>query len=321
VRDEIASFDPRSTRFRDWRSCFDLGRVLTVVGTNYRTYGPAVATAANRLWNLVDEGSLTYNRSDGLVKQSSAQLPGAPRTFVHKCHGGPDSLVTSREAYEIAMRFFHGTHKVSLWLEDADISRGGDWFGRSEFYFGVSVKPRYVDFELFHQSAEAENCYGPFREHDLSDDLPTLAPELNKPLAEFGDRTTGWAGPERLIWEGWVDARSKPDQAPGMVFRLDVYLGERDTFGVGFSDNVVYRKQYYIQVFPGTPIEMYVHTGERYLAGDAAIDQQELRNRAVPQAAAEIQSAQPVSSAPGQWTFRVAGTGFTGGFRVGVEPG
>ena len=35
------------------------------------------------------------------MKQAYAQIPGAPRTFVHKCHGGPDSLVTSREAFEV----------------------------------------------------------------------------------------------------------------------------------------------------------------------------------------------------------------------------
>ncbi|MGV1035505.1 MAG: hypothetical protein ACOYD0_00575 [Candidatus Nanopelagicales bacterium] len=198
AHDEMASFNPKSLRFQQWASCFDVDRVLTVVGTDYRSYGTAVASAANRLSNLFDGASLVYNRSDGLVQQASAQLPGAPRTFVHKCHGGRDSLVTSREAYEIAMRFFHGTHKVSLWLEDATISRGGDWFGRSEFYFGASIKPRYVDFELFHQSAEAENCYGPFGTNDLSDDLPDLGAELDKPLAEFGDRTTGWAGPADL---------------------------------------------------------------------------------------------------------------------------
>ena len=27
--------------------------------------------------------------------------------------------------------------------------------------------------------------------------------------------------------------------------RLDFYIGERDLFGVGFSDNVIFRKQYY----------------------------------------------------------------------------
>jgi hypothetical protein len=319
AHDEMASFDPTSDRFKQWSSCFDVSRVLTVVGTNYRSYGVAVASAANRLSNLLDSGSVAYNRSDGLVQQASAQLPGAPRTFVNKCHGGRDSLVTSREAYEIAMRFFHGTHKVSLWLDDAEISRGGDWFGRSEFFFGVSVKPRYVDFELFHQSAEAQNCYGPFAKADLTDDLPVLEAELAKPLAAFGDKTTGWAGPDRLIWEGWIDAAAKPGQADGLVFRLDVYVGERDTYGVGFSDNVVFRKQYYVQVFPGSPPEMFVHTGERYLTKPPVLDQQGLRGIAQPDPAAEVQSARHDPTRP-VWTFSIAGTGFRGTFRVQIDP-
>jgi len=258
-----------------------------VVGTNYRTYGTAAASLANRLASLLDEGSLQYNRSDGLVKQASAQLPGAPRTFVHKCHGGQDSLVTSREAYEIAMRFFHGTHRVRLWLDHAKILFGRDWFGRIEFYIGVSIKPRYVDFDLFHQSPEAENCYGPFHEPDLSDGPPELAGELSKPLAEPGDKTTGWAGPNRLIWEGWIDAGVKPDaDAPGLVFRLDVYVGERDTRGIGFSDNVIFRKQYYVQAFPGDPLALFVHTGEEFLSTRSAATIEQLEGLAKQGAAA-----------------------------------
>ncbi len=317
--DELASFDPSSTRFRRWDDAFDARRVLTVVGTDHRSYGVGVATRLNRLSSLLDDDSLTYNRSDGLVKQASAQLPGAPRTFVHKCHGGRDSLVTSREAYEIAMRFFHGTHRISLSLERAEIKRGGDWFGRSEFYLGVSIKPRYVDFELFHQSPEAENCYGPFGSDDLKDDLPDLAHELDKPLSEFGDATTGWAGPGRLIWEGWVDGTAKPEQAQGLVFRVDFYVGERDSFGIGFSDNVVYRKQYYIQAFPGTPPELYVHTGEKYLGGEHALDQDGVRRASSPDVRAEIQAAQAVTGADGEWTFDIGGTGFEGRFRVGIH--
>lgn len=181
--DEVAAFDPTQTGFLDVATWFPVDRILTVVGTNYATYGVTAASLLNRMSSLVDEGSLTYNRSDGLVKQASAQLPGAPRTFVHKCHGGQDSLVTSREAYEIAMRFFHGTHRVRLWLDEAEVTRGGDMFGRSEFYFGVSIKPRYLDFDLFHQSPEAENCYGPFSDTRLEQGPPPLAQELSKPLA------------------------------------------------------------------------------------------------------------------------------------------
>jgi pimeloyl-ACP methyl ester carboxylesterase len=321
---ELAAFDPSSTEFRKVADWFPVERVLTVVGTNYRTYGTSVASLANRLASLLDEGSLQYNRSDGLVKQASAQLPGAPRTFIHKCHGGQDSLVTSREAYEIAMRFFHGSHRVRLWLDRAEVLRGKDWFGRSEFYLGVSIKPRFVDFDLFHQSPEAENCYGPFHKSDLSDGPPPLAGELSKPLAQPGDKTTGWAGPDRLIWEGWIDARAKPDtNAPGLVFRLDVYVGERDTRGIGFSDNVIFRKQYYVQAFPGDPLALFVHTGEEYLRASSPATRERLEGLAKRGASSAVQQPVPTraggSGGSGEWTFEVGGTGFEGAFRVAVE--
>jgi hypothetical protein len=320
--DELAAFDPEQTVFRDVARWFPITRILTVVGTNYRAYGTHAASTMNRLSSLFDEGSLEYNRSDGLVKQAAAQLPGAPRTFVHKCHGGSDSLVTSREAYEIAMRFFHGTHRLRLWLDRAEVRRGKDWFGRSEFYLGVSIKPRYVDFDLFHQSAEAENCYGPFAKTDLSDELPDLAAELSKPLAAPGDRTTGWAGPGRLIWEGWIDANAKPDSAaPGLVFRLDVYLGERDSHGIGFSDNVVFRKQYYVQAFPGEPLTLFIHTGEEYLSPKIPKTLDELKALAQTGPDAPVQQAMPTGArtdGAGEWTFEFGGTGFTGVFRLAV---
>jgi pimeloyl-ACP methyl ester carboxylesterase len=326
--DELGSFDPGSTRFLMIQDAFPITRILTVVGTNHKTYGVRGASLANRISSLVDEGSLTTNRSDGLVKQSAAQLPGAPRTFVHKCHGGLDSLVTSREAYEIAMRFFHGSHRIRLWLDSAEIQRGQDWFGDSEFYFGVTIKPRYVDFELFHQSPEAENCYGPFSRSDLGDDLPDLEHELRRPLADAGDRTTGWAGPGRLVWEGWVDATARPGSAPGLVFRLDIYVGERDSRGLGFSDNVIFRKQYYVQAFPGTgpgsePL-LFLHTGEKYLGRRNPRNQEELAALAAEQAEqseresdADVRRLQRTDG--GHWLFEVVGTGFRGTFRVAVD--
>ncbi|SOC53788.1 lipase family alpha/beta hydrolase [Ornithinimicrobium cerasi] len=320
--DELESFSPRSTRFLELEKAFPLDRILTVVGTNYRSYSVGPASVLNRLSTLLDEGNLATNRSDGLVKHSSAQLPGAPRTFVHKSHGGSDSVVNSRETYEIAMRFLHGTHKVSLWMEQAEITRGKDWFGDSEFYFGVSIKPRYVDFELFHQSAEAENCYGPFARADLSDGPPDLDTELRRPLADKGDRTTGWAGPDRLIWEGWIDGRIRPGQdAQGMVFRLDVYVGERDTRGIGFSDNVIFRKQYYVQVFPGTHAELFLHTGEQYLSERDPKDAAALREIAAADAhlgvKATVQRLEEIRSRPG-WFLDVEGTGFSARLRVAI---
>ncbi len=323
--DELAAFDPASTTFNKVADWFPIQRILTVVGTNYRTYGTSVASLANRLASLLDESNLQYNRSDGLVKQASAQLPGAPRTFIHKCHGGQDSLVTSREAYEIAMRFFHGSHRVRLWLDRAEVLRGKDWFGRSEFYFGVSIKPRFVDFDLFHQSPEAENCYGPFHKADLSDGPPDLAEELRKPLAAPGDKTTGWAGADRLIWEGWIDAGAKPDpDAPGLVFRLDVYVGERDTRGIGFSDNVIFRKQYYVQAFPGDRLALFVHTGEEHLSTKDPATRQQLEVLAEPGARAAVQAPAATREAgpggSGEWSFEVSGTGFAATLRLAVDP-
>lgn len=318
AKDEVAAFDPADTSFRKVADWFPLSRLLTVVGTDYRSYGNSAASALNRFSSLLDEGTLATNRSDGLVKQSSAQLPGAPRTFVHKCHGGADSLVTSREAYEIAMRFFHGSHRVRLWLDTAEIRRGGDWIGDSEFYFGVSIKPRYVDFDLFHQSTEAENCYGPFRDRDLGDELGDLAVELSEPLAAAGDRTTTWAGPDRLIWEGCLDVDAKPGDTTdnALVFRLDVYVGERDNRGFRSSDDVIFRKQYFVQVVPGEDAELYVHTDQQYLTGRQPVTRAELQGMALTEVTAQVQRAERI---PGGWTFMVGGTGFAATLRVGFE--
>jgi pimeloyl-ACP methyl ester carboxylesterase len=318
MADELAALGSGGTDVRLIK--FSSQRILSVVGTDFRTYDNKFARAGNRLASLFSEGTLAYNRSDGLVKQAAAQLPGSPRTFAHKCHGGRDSLVTSREAYEIAMRFFHGTHHVRLHLNRAKVQRGCDFFGKSEFYFGVSIKPRYFDFELFHQSVEAQNCYGPFHRVDLKDALPDLAGELEKPLSKSD--TSGWAGPDRLIWEGWVDASAKPEKVVDetLVFRLDFYVGERDRDGVGFSDNVVFRKQYYAQaVLPASPGEepvLYLHTGEKYLKPGVSVKKLE---EAAGQEGTEVQVMRPAGrTSPRTWKFNIGDPGFDASLSVSV---
>ena len=297
AQEELERFNPNDQKdgkkdysFLNFAKHFPPERILTVVGTNYRTYGPVVATLLNRLFSVAGEFGTNYNRSDGLVKQENAQLPKAPRTFVHKCHGGPDSLVTSREAFEIATRFFFGNIRVSLRLTNAKVKRGFDWFGKSEFFFGVSVKPRRVDFDLFHQSAEAENCYGPFSEADFSDPNPAF----------------NWANDERgLIWEGWLDTAgltlgtdaAKPeDQACDVVLRLDVYVGERDLLGVGFSDNLVFRKQYYVRAVFDNIDKLKLHALEMY-TGENFDGNPDVKSRQVER---------------GTWEFDINGTGFEG---------
>ena len=296
--------DRRKGRYKDkkneaafiyFKDHFPLDRLLTVVGTNYRSYSVGVSSWLNRVFSVAGEGGATYNRSDGLVKQEYAQIPGAARTFVHKCHGGHDSLVTSREAYEIATRFFFGNVRARLRVISANVKRGGDWIGKSEFFFGVSIKPRHVDFDLFHQSPEAENCYGPFHATDLSD----------------AEATFGWADPSRrLIWEGYLDtSKVLPDPERGnirdMVLRLDIYVGERDTYGVGFSDNVIFRKQYYIRAVLDEPLRLYRHEGEQFMKKTKDGPPY------VPPASDEMKANRS------GWEFVVAGTGFEA--TLGIE--
>ena len=296
-KDEIQHFNPdfqkdenKEAGYKKFHEHFPLHRLLTVVGTNYRTYDVGVSSRANRLFSVSGEFGPNYNRSDGLVKQAYAQIPGAPRTFVHKCHGGFDSLVTARESFEIATRFFFGNVRARLRLLKAKVKRGQDWFGKSEFFFGVSIKPRCVDFDLFHQSVEAENCYGPFHKDDFSD----------------AEVAFSWAGANRLIWEGYLNTSlimEDPSITPkDMVLRLDVYVGERDLFGVGFSDNVIFRKQYYVRALMEEPFAIYLHADERFAAEGF-----------------QPTPADKMTKATDGWEFDVIGTGFEGTLRIELD--
>jgi hypothetical protein len=295
--DELERFNPgnqddarRPHSFRNLDKHFDPRRVLTVVGTNYRAYGNRIASGLNRVFAVGGEFGPMYNRSDGLVKQTFAQLPGAPRTFVHKCHGGEDSLVTSREAYEIATRFFFGDVHVRLRLVDAQVKHGKDPFGGSEFFLGVSIKARDVDFELFHQSRAAENCYGPFRSDRLDDDADTLAfPPL----------------PERVLWEGWVDRSRISPGAGDLVFRLELYVSERDSFGVRFSDDVIVHRQLFVQALPPEGRTITEGIGELRVSAHSTLDQ----------GAAGL----PVRGEKGRWEFDVDYADFAATFAVDLD--
>jgi Predicted acetyltransferases and hydrolases with the alpha/beta hydrolase fold len=295
---ELDRFSPANQEqdYVSFRDHFPVDRLLTVVGTNYRTYNIAPSSWANRLFSVPGEYGVNYNRSDGLVKQENAQLPGAPRTFVHKCHGGFDSLVTARESFEVATRFFFGNVRARLRLLSANITRGMDWFGKSEFFLGVSIKPRKVDFDLFHQSAEAENCYGPFRKTDLSDETLSFT---------WADGDHG----RKIIWEGYLNTlpilEDESITPKDMVIRLDFYVGERDLLGVGFSDNVIFRNQYYIRALLPTKkdqLKLYLHTDERFAQREFKPSKRDaLKNEA------------------GAWNFKIGGTGFEGTFAIELE--
>ena len=276
ARSEIAAFDPdeqakksNPAGFTNLAKSFPLERFLTVIGTNYRTFGVGPATFLNRLFSVDNEFGLNYNRSDGLVKLASAGLPGAPRAFVHKCHGGEDSLITSREAFEIATRFFHGDIHVTLRLMDAQISKGHDFLGRSEFFIGVSLKPRGVDFDLFHQSKEAENCYGPFHSERFDDAKVAF----------------DWFGPDRrrrVLYEGWLDSGAAPANADDLVMRLETYVGERDLFGIGFSDNLIHHGHCYVQARIDPTLRLAKHMGEKFTDDGLPLKQQADRTWLLP---------------------------------------
>lgn len=294
AEDEVKRFDPQlqaqaenPLSYKHFHQHFPLDRLLTVVGTNYRSYNIAPSSWVNRLFSVAGEFGANYNRSDGLVKHNMAEIPGAPRTFVHKSHGGLDSIITSREAFEIARRFFFGNIRVRLRFVEGKVTRGKDLFGKSEFFFGVSLKPRGVDFELFHQSKEAENCYGPFTEADADGNV------------NFSDRNIAfpWADENKLIWEGYLDTSNVTTN--DLVIRLDFYVSERDLFGIGFSDNVVFHKQYYVRATLPTQdqsLQLYLHTGEQFSQNGELM---QLRNEG--------------------WRFKVGGTGFQGILSIELE--
>ncbi|MBD1891965.1 hypothetical protein [Coleofasciculus sp. FACHB-SPT9] len=305
AEDELKHFnpdfqkDPRNdAAFVNFHNYFPAERLLTVVGTNYRSYDTAIASRLNRAFSLEGEYGANYNRSDGLVKQTSAQIPGTPRTFVHKCHGGDDSLITSREAFEVATRFFFGNVRSRLRLVKGKVTRGKDFFGKSEFFLGVSIKPRGVDFELFHQSKDAENCYGPFSQVDPLDKNVNFS-EPNQSLG------FPWADNNKLIWQGYLDTK-KSLSAKDMVLRVEFYIGERDLYGFGFSDNKIFNKQYYVRALLPTNLQpnlkLYLHADEQFMReGFQPLPQEEMQK------------------VNGGWQFDVRETGFEGTFRIELD--
>jgi hypothetical protein len=87
-----------------------------------------------------------------------------------------------------------------------------------------------------------------------------------------------------------------------MVMRLDFYLGERDLLGIGFSDNLIFRKQYYIRALLPPIMKLYLHTGEEFAQeGFNPSDDREMRRTAEG------------------WEFDVLGTGFEGTFRIEID--
>ncbi|HEY0866631.1 MAG TPA: alpha/beta fold hydrolase [Fimbriimonas sp.] len=235
----------------DLRGTFDPRRVLCVVGTNHRDYIKAVSLL-NQVANWLQ--GREANHSDGLVMQESAALSGAYRADVHKSHGGNDSLITSREAFELATRFFFGNVQVTVRCLRAHIHdrrRGflevvkGALDGVPEYYLGFSLKPRDIDFFLHYQKEDSENCFGPYSKADISQE-------------EFV-RDRHDPSKNGVIFEGFLNSalgkfdtgRKNAGELKNMVVRFDIYVGERDSFLLGHSDQKIVDAQSYIRFEPG----------------------------------------------------------------------
>jgi hypothetical protein len=105
-----------------------------------------------------------------------------------------------------------------------------------------------------------------------------------------------------------------------MVLRLDFYVGERDLLGIGFSDNVIFRKQYYARAVLAPELAVTLHTNEDFMLADEADARARPRE---PGLAPVVQAGRPegwpMDRVPGGWEFTVAGTGFEGRLRIELE--
>ena len=74
-------------------------------------------------------------------------------------------------------------------------------------------------------------------------------------------------GPATIASSGRAGSTRRAGKAApsdDLVLRLDVYVGERDSFGVGFSDNVIFHRQLYVRAVLGPPTRLELHPDERF---------------------------------------------------------
>ena len=92
-----------------------------------------------------------------------------------------------------------------------------------------------------------------------------------------------------------------------MVMRLDFYVGERDLLGIGFSDNMIFRKQYYIRALlpmEGQTLQLFLHDDENFQHEDDRFAHQ---------------GKKPMEFKNGGWEFDVYGSGFVGTFKIEID--
>jgi hypothetical protein len=79
-------------------------------------------------------------------------------------------------------------------------------------------------------------------------------------------------------------------------------VGERDLFGIGFSDNVIFRKQYYIRTLLSPNLALYLHTDEQFARPDFQPSEKER-----------------IEGVESGWEFEVGGSGFHARLRIEID--
>ena len=68
---------------------------------------------------------------------------------------------------------------------------------------------------------------------------------------------------------------------------------------MGFSDNIVFAKQYYVRAILKPTLQLYLYTGEEFADGDDP-----------------LKNATPMQKVDDGWEFKIVGTGFSGTYRL-----
>ena len=220
---------------------------LCVVGTRYTDYKWRLGTLfiGKQSDGLVrqKDAVITYPDDDG--KKPSKQVP--PRAYLHKTHGGYDSLLTSRESFEVATRFLFGSHWVKLYIDKG--SALNRFNQNNQYYIGASIKPRGVDFFLTQVDRISENCATLYKPGESSDLI-----KVEGDKARLKD--------DLLLYQGALDvARSIHKEE--IVFRIDLRVYAEDdpraggskedaSFVMGHNDHRHIDEQIIVRADPGT---------------------------------------------------------------------
>ena len=155
--DTAGENDPRTGQWDSRRMVggFPPSRVLSIVGTNPKDYGP-MATVMGA-------------KSDGLVAIRNAYVHGSARAYIHRSHSGRFGLVNSEEAYQNLSRFLFGGIRVEVALHGLDFQGQSDRVWQAEAQLAI----RGLSVLIHEQSAE----------HFCPVDLNATAKEIETPLS------------------------------------------------------------------------------------------------------------------------------------------